>query len=118
MRIGSLRLRHDSPDQAGRSGSAGMDTRVAAGWTLIRRYVLALTPAGAGIEAAVTAASAPPLSGGPGGHGSRAAHALTIAESVAEPATAITAECRLPANPARSLRRVVWAGGRTRSGQD
>src|SRR5947199_7276530 len=86
MRIGSLRLRHDSPDQAGRSGSAGMDTRVAAGGTLIRRYALALSPAGAGIEAAVTAASVPPLSGGPGSHGSEAAHAFTITDSVAEPA--------------------------------
>ncbi len=63
-----------------------MDTRVAAGGTLIRRYALAPAPTGAGIEAAVTAASAPPLSGGPGSHGSQAAHALTIADSVAEPA--------------------------------
>ena len=47
-----------------------------------RRYVLALTPAGAGNEAAVTAASAPPLSGGPGSHGGTAAHAFTIADSV------------------------------------
>src|SRR4030081_2626543 len=53
---------------------AGMDTRVAAGGTLIRRYALALTPAGAGIEAAVAAASVPPLGGGPDGHGSAAAH--------------------------------------------
>ncbi len=56
-----------------------MGTRVAAGGTLIRRYALALTPAGAGIEAAVAAASVPPLSGGPGNHGSEAAHAFTIA---------------------------------------
>ena len=41
---------------------------------------LALAPTGAGIEAAVAAASVPPLSGGPGGHGSEAAHALTIAD--------------------------------------
>jgi len=61
--------------------------RVAAGGTLIRRYALALTPTGAGIEAAVTAASVPPLSGGPGSHGSAAAHAFTIADSVAEPST-------------------------------
>ena len=54
---------------------------MAAGGTLIRRY--ALTPAGAGIEAAVTAASVPPLSGGPGIHGSTAAaHAFTVADSV------------------------------------
>ncbi len=53
-----------------------------AGRTLIRRYVLALPPAGAGNEAAVTAASVPPLSGGPGSHGSEATHALTIADSV------------------------------------
>lgn len=59
-----------------------MDTRVAAGGTPIRRYALALTPTGAGIEAAVTAASVPPLSGGPGNHGSEAAHAFTIADSV------------------------------------
>jgi hypothetical protein len=59
-----------------------MDTRVAAGGTLIRRYALALTPAGAGIEAAVTAASVPPLSGGPDIQGSAAAHAFTIADSV------------------------------------
>src|SRR5438034_10786967 len=32
-------------------------------------------------EAAVTAASVPPLSGGPGSHGSEAAHDLTIADS-------------------------------------
>src|SRR5712691_3429482 len=64
-----------------------MDTRMAAGGTLIRRYALALAPAGAGIEAAVTAASVPPLSGGPGSHGSQAAHAFTITDSVAEPAT-------------------------------
>jgi hypothetical protein len=58
------------------------DTRVTAGRTLIRRYVLALAPAGAGNKAAVTAASVPPLSGGPGSHGSEAAaHALTIADS-------------------------------------
>jgi len=55
---------------------------VTAGRTLIRRYVLALPPAGAGNEAAVTAASVPPLSGGPGSHGSEATHALTIADSV------------------------------------
>jgi hypothetical protein len=59
-----------------------MDTRVAAGGTLIRRYVLALTPAGAGIEAAVTAASVPPLTGGPDIHGSAAAHVFTVADSV------------------------------------
>jgi hypothetical protein len=57
-----------------------MNTRVAAGGTLIRRYALALTPTGAGIEAAVTAASVPPLSGGPCRHGSAAAHAITIAD--------------------------------------
>jgi|SRR5689334_17140585 len=38
-------------------------------------------PAEAGNEAAVTATSVPPLSGGPGNHGSEAAHALTIADS-------------------------------------
>ncbi|MBV9854461.1 MAG: hypothetical protein JOY82_08030 [Streptosporangiaceae bacterium] len=36
---------------------------------------------GAGNEAAVTAASIPPLSGGPDIHGSAAAHAITIAGS-------------------------------------
>ena len=75
-----------------------MDTRVAAGGTLIRRYALALTPAGAGIEAAVTAASVPPLSDGPGDHGSEAAHAFTIADSVAEPA----------ASPLKAGRRPIW----------
>jgi hypothetical protein len=50
-----------------------------AGGTLIRRYALALTPAGSGIKAAVAAASVPPLSGGPGSHSSEAAHAFTIA---------------------------------------
>jgi hypothetical protein len=70
---------------------------VAAGGTLIRRYALALTPAGAGIEAAVTAASVPPLSGGPGNHGSEAAHAFTIADS-AEPA----------ASPSRAGGRPIW----------
>ena len=69
--------------------------RVAAGGTLIRRYALALTQTGAGIEAAVTAASVPPLSGGPGSHGSEAAHAFTIADSVAEPAASrLRAGCR------------------------
>jgi hypothetical protein len=52
--------------------------RVAAGRTLIRRYALALTPAGAGNEAAVTATAVPPLSGGPGNHDSEATHPLTI----------------------------------------
>jgi hypothetical protein len=52
--------------------------RVAAGGTLIRRYALALTPAGAGIEAAVTAASVPPLGGGPCSHGSGAAHVFIV----------------------------------------
>ena len=56
-----------------------MGTRVAADGTLVRRYALALTPAGAGIEAAVAAASVPPLSGGTGSHGSETAHAFTIA---------------------------------------
>jgi len=56
-----------------------MGTRVAAAGTPIRRYVLALTPAGAGIEAAVAAASVPPLGGGTGSHGSEAAHAFTVA---------------------------------------
>lgn len=55
---------------------------MAAGGTLIRRYALALTPTGAAVEAAVTAASVPPLSGGPDSHGSAAAHAFTIADSV------------------------------------
>ncbi len=53
-----------------------------AGRTLIRRYVLALPPVGAGNDAAVTATSVPPLSGGPGSHGSEATHAFTIADSV------------------------------------
>ena len=75
-----------------------MDTRVAAGGTLIRRYALALTPTGAGIEAAVTAASVPPLSGGPDNHGSEAAHAFTIADSLAEPA----------ASPLRASYRPIW----------
>jgi hypothetical protein len=56
--------------------------RVTAGRTLIRRYVLALPRQGAGHEAAVTATSVPPLSGGTGSHGSdAAAHAFTIANS-------------------------------------
>ena len=58
-----------------------------AGWTLIRRYVLALPRQGAGNEAAVTATSVPPLSGGPGSHGSAAAHAFTL---VLHPLTVIT----------------------------
>src|SRR5580700_11103524 len=103
MRVGSLRLRHDSPDQAGRSGSAGMDTRVAAGGTPIRRYALALAPAGAGVEAAATAASVPPLSGGAGSHGSGAAHAFTLADSVAEPAASP------PSTGCRPIRLVVFS---------
>jgi hypothetical protein len=39
---------------------------VTAGRALIRRYVLAQPPAGAGHEAAVTATSVPPLNGGTG----------------------------------------------------
>jgi hypothetical protein len=76
-----------------------MGTRVAAGGTLIRRYALALTPAGAGIEAAVAAASVPPLSGGTGSHGSEAAHAFTIVRSVGGSGSQ-PAEGRLPAAPA------------------
>jgi hypothetical protein len=55
--------------------------RVAAGRTLIRRYALALTPAGVGNEASITATAVPPLSVGPGDHGCEATHALTIANS-------------------------------------
>src|SRR5215471_18281800 len=61
------------------------NTRVTADRTLIRRYVLALPPTGAGNagnEAAVTATSVPPLSGGPCSHGSAATHAFTITDSV------------------------------------
>jgi hypothetical protein len=59
------------------------DTRVTAGRALIRRYVLALPPPGAGNEAGVPAASVPPLSGSPDVHGSAAAaHAFTLADSV------------------------------------
>ena len=68
-------IRQDNP--------AAQDARVTAGGTLIRRYVLALPPEGrAGIEAAGTAAPVPPLSGGPGSHGSEATHAFTITDSV------------------------------------
>ena len=76
-----------------------MDTRVAAGGTLIGRYALALPPTGAGIEAAVTAASVPPLSGGPGSHGSEATHVFTIAGSVGGTGSQ-PAEGRLPADMA------------------
>src|SRR5437588_30486 len=55
------------------------NTRVTAGRTLIRRYVLAPSQTGTGDEAAVRAASIPPLGGGPDIHGA-AAHALTITE--------------------------------------
>jgi hypothetical protein len=60
-------------------------------------------PAGAGIEAAGTAASVPPLSGGPDIHGSAAAHTFTIADSVAGTGPQ-PAEGRLSANLARCLR--------------
>ena len=50
------------------------NTRVTAGRILIRRYVLVLTPPGAANEAAVTATSVPPLSGGPDIHRSAATH--------------------------------------------
>jgi hypothetical protein len=79
-------------------------TRLAAGGTLIRRYALALPPTGAGIEAAVTAASVPRLSGGPGSHGSEAAHTLTLADSVGGTGSQ-RAEDRLSANLARCLPR-------------
>ena len=52
-----------------------------AGRTLVRRYALALTPGGAGNEAAITTTAVPPLSGGPGTHGSEATHGATIADS-------------------------------------
>jgi hypothetical protein len=50
--------------------------RVTAGRALIRRYVLALTRQGTANEAAVTAASVPPLSGGTDIHCSAATHEL------------------------------------------
>jgi hypothetical protein len=59
-------IRQDDP--------AAQEYAVAADGTLIRR-------SGAGNEAAVTAASIPPLSGGPDVHGSTAAHVITIAGS-------------------------------------
>ena len=74
-----------------------MGMRVAAGGTLIRRYALALTLAGAGIEAAVAAASVPPLSGGTGSHGSAAAHVFTLAGSVGGKGTGSRAPYRLVA---------------------
>ena len=67
--------------------------------TLIRRYALALTPAGAGIEAAVAAASVPPLSGGTGSHGSEAAHAFTIVGASAEEADGRPAVPKVPTPP-------------------
>ncbi len=75
----SPRLRHCSPDPAGRTGST-MNTRVTAGRTLVRRYALALTLGRAGHVAAVMTTAVPPLSGGPGTHGSEATHAATIAD--------------------------------------
>jgi hypothetical protein len=54
---------------------------VTAGRTLVRRHALALTPGWAGNEAAVTTTAIPPLSGGPGTHGSEATHAATIADN-------------------------------------
>lgn len=52
---------------------------VTAGRTLIRRYVLALAPAGAAMRPRLQQPRVPPLSGGTGSHG--AAHAFTIADS-------------------------------------
>jgi hypothetical protein len=78
---------------------------VTADRTLIRRYVLALTPTGAGNEAAVTAASVPPLRGGPGEHGSEAGHAFTIPAASAGPvASALRAGHRRWAGDSSSLR--------------
>jgi hypothetical protein len=74
---------------------------VAAGRTLIWRYAPALTPAGVGNEAAVTATAVPPLSGGPGEHGSEATHAPTIANSGGVDSR--PAEGRVSANLARCL---------------
>src|SRR3954447_2048453 len=63
----------------------------------VRRYALALTPAGSGKEAAVTATAVPPLSGGAGEHGSEATHAFTIANSVGAGLThVVVASCRRP----------------------
>src|SRR5450756_264144 len=78
--IESLRLRHCSPDPPGRADGTG-NTRVPAGGTLIRRYVLALTQGRAGKQAAIKTIAVPPLSGGPGQHDSEATHAATIADS-------------------------------------
>ena len=64
-------IRQDDP--------AAQEYAVAADGTLIRRYVLALPRQGQANEAAARATSIPPLSGGPGIHGSAAAHAITIA---------------------------------------
>src|SRR2546423_5722028 len=77
------------------------NTRVTAGRTLIRRYVLTRPQARAGDEAAVTAASVPPLGGGPGGHGSAAAHAFTL---VLQTEIVITTHGRASWRRARSSR--------------
>jgi hypothetical protein len=61
-------IRQDDP--------AARDIRVTADRTLIRRYVLALIRNGTANEAAVTATSVPPLSGGPDIHCSAAIHEL------------------------------------------
>jgi hypothetical protein len=61
--------------------------------TLARRYALALTPGGAGNEAAITTTAVPPLNGGPGTHGSEATHAVTIADS----ASTVTGAGAVPA---------------------
>ncbi len=68
-----------------------------AGRTLVRRYALALTPGGAGNEAAITTTAVPPLSGGPGTHGSEATHAVTIADN----ASTVTGAGAVPAVPRR-----------------
>jgi hypothetical protein len=76
-----------------------MDTRVTADGTLIRRYALALTPArqGQAMRPRLRQPRVPPLSGDPGSHGSAAAHAFTIADSIGGTGSQ-PAEGRLSAN--------------------
>ena len=74
----------------------------AAGRTLIRRYALALTPAGQANKAAVMATAIPPLRGGANLHAAEATHACTITDS-----TSTVGTLPLPVSSAAPRRRKV-----------
>src|SRR5579859_7130855 len=85
-------------------------TRVTARQNTDRAVRPGAAPARAGDEAAVTATSVPPLSGGPGSHGSEATHAFTIAAGSAA-ICAMTPGDRDGRAVSVKLSRSVWGAG-------